>query len=46
MRRFNNDKKTREESGYVNSTFKTIFESLEREGSEVRPSLYAIIRLS
>jgi hypothetical protein len=44
--RFKNDEKTREESGYANSTFKTIFECFEREGSEVRPSLYAIIRLS
>ena len=44
--RFKNDKKTREESGYANSTFKTVFESLEREGSEGRQSIYAIIRLS
>lgn len=43
--RFKNDEKTREESGYANSTFKTIFESLEREGFEVRPSPYAIISL-
>ncbi len=44
--RFKDDEKTREESGYANSTFKTIFEGLQRESSEVRPSLSAIFRLS
>ena len=39
------DEKTREESGYANSTFKTVFENLEREGSENQPSPYVIIRL-
>jgi hypothetical protein len=44
--RFKNDEKTREERGYANSTFKTVFESIESEGSEVRQSLYTIISLS
>jgi hypothetical protein len=43
--RFMNDEKTREESGFSNCTYKTIFEKLERDGSEVRPSHYASIRL-
>jgi hypothetical protein len=34
--RYENDEKAREESGFANSTFKTIFERIEREGEEVR----------
>lgn len=39
--RYEEDEKAREESGFANSTFKTIFERIEREGKEVRycPSL-------
>jgi hypothetical protein len=37
--RFKDDVRTREESGHANSTFKTIFESFDREDSEVRLSL-------
>jgi hypothetical protein len=44
--RFKDDEKTREESGYANSTFKTVFEGLKKGGSEVRPSPYVIMRLS
>jgi len=36
--RYENDEKAREESGFANSTFKTIFERIEREGTEVRLS--------
>jgi len=32
--RYENDEKAREESGFANSTFKTIFERIEREGKE------------
>ncbi|KAH7360715.1 hypothetical protein BKA65DRAFT_390745 [Rhexocercosporidium sp. MPI-PUGE-AT-0058] len=36
--RYEEDEKAREESGFANSTFKTIFERIEREGKEVRYS--------
>jgi hypothetical protein len=36
--RYESDEKAREESGFANSTFKTIFERVEREGKEVRPA--------
>lgn len=36
--RYEDDEKAREESGFANSTFKTIFERIEKEGKEVRPS--------
>lgn len=36
--RYENDEKARLESGFSNSTFKTIFERIEREGNEVRPA--------
>ncbi|TAQ86488.1 hypothetical protein B7494_g5185 [Chlorociboria aeruginascens] len=32
--RYENDEKARDESGFANSTYKTIFERLEREGEE------------
>ena len=38
--RYENDEKAREESGFANSTFKTIFERLERESAQVRPYVY------
>ncbi|CAG8960483.1 hypothetical protein HYFRA_00008202 [Hymenoscyphus fraxineus] len=38
--RYENDEKAREESGFKDSTYKTIFERIEREGKEVRPRLY------
>jgi hypothetical protein len=36
--RYEDDEKAREESGFANSTFKTIFERIEKEGEEVRLS--------
>jgi hypothetical protein len=36
--RYENDEKGREETGFAESTFKTVFERIEREGKEVRPS--------
>ena len=36
--RYENDDKAREESGFSSSTFKTIFERIEKEGKEVRLS--------
>lgn len=38
--RYEEDEKAREESGFADSTYKTIFERIEREGKEVRPRLY------
>jgi hypothetical protein len=43
--RYENDEKAREESGFADSTFKTIFERLERESAQVRPSTYAIFNI-
>lgn len=37
--RYENDEKARVESGFANSTFKTIFDRIEREGKEVRLAL-------
>jgi hypothetical protein len=34
--RYENDEKAREDSGFANSTFKTVFQSIEREGEKVR----------
>ncbi len=34
--RYENDEKAREDSGFANSTFKTTFENIEREGEKVR----------
>ena len=34
--RYENDEKAREDSGFANSTFKTVFERIEREGEKVR----------
>jgi len=36
--RYEADEEARETSGFANSTFKTIFERIEKEGKEVRPS--------
>jgi hypothetical protein len=36
--RYESDEKAREESGFSSSTFKTIFERIEKEGKEVRLS--------
>lgn len=33
--RYEDDKEAREESGFENSTFKTVFDRIEREGKEV-----------
>jgi hypothetical protein len=44
--RYENDEMAREESGFANSTFKNIFERIEREGKEVRlnsTSLYKLL---
>jgi hypothetical protein len=38
--RYENDEKAREESGFANSTYKSIFERIERESKEVRTTLY------
>ena len=35
--RFEEDEEGRVESGFSNSTYRTVMERLEREGSEVRP---------
>lgn len=43
--RYENDEKAREESGFADSTFKTIFERLERESAQVRPSIYPIFNV-
>jgi hypothetical protein len=43
--RYENDEKAREESGFADSTFKTIFERLERESAQVRPSIYTIFTI-
>jgi len=40
--RYENDEQAREESGFANSTFKTIFERIERESKEVRLSFVPI----
>lgn len=34
--RYESDEEAREKTGFANSTFKTIFERIEREGKEVR----------
>jgi hypothetical protein len=43
--RYENDEKVREDSGFANSTFKTIFESIEREGEKVRFSIQSSLSL-
>jgi hypothetical protein len=43
--RYENDEKAREASGFKNSTFKTIFERIERESSEVRHSTMPLFPL-
>lgn len=37
--RYENDEAARKESGFADSTYKTIFERLEREGADVRLAL-------
>ena len=34
--RYENDENARQESGFANTTYKTVFERLEREGKKVR----------
>ena len=38
--RYEEDDKARAESGFENSTFKTIFDRIEREGKEVRLTFF------
>lgn len=40
--RYEKDEKARIESGFADSTYKTIFERIEREGKEVRALYFAI----
>lgn len=42
--RYEGDEKAREESGFANSTFKTIFERIEKEHEEVRPTPFRLLR--
>jgi len=44
--RYENDEKARVESGFADSTFKTIFERIENEGKEVCPARFLSIPLS
>lgn len=39
--RFMDDEKTRLESGFSQSTYKTVMDRIEREASEVRPLLFS-----
>ncbi len=41
--RYENDEKARLDSGFSNSTYKTVFERIEREGNEVRTAPYPFI---
>ena len=41
--RYEEDDKARAESGFENSTFKTIFDRIEREGKEVRLTFFSIL---
>jgi hypothetical protein len=43
--RYENDKRAREQTGFAESTFKTIFDLLESKSSEVRPSHHVLARL-
>jgi hypothetical protein len=43
--RYENDEKARVESGFADSTFKTIFERIESEGKEVSPARFISIPL-
>lgn len=43
--RYEKDEKAREESGYMNSTYKTIFERIERESKQVRSFLLPLTYL-
>lgn len=38
--RFEDDDKAREESGFANSTFKTVFDRIESEAAEVHTCLF------
>lgn len=45
--RYENDPQARLESGFADSTFKTIFDRIEREGKEVRANFsFAIVFLA
>jgi hypothetical protein len=44
--RYENDEKARIESGFADSTYKTIFDRIEREGKKVRSGLFFISPLS
>jgi hypothetical protein len=35
--RFENDEKTRQDSGYANATYRDIFETIDRENAQVCP---------
>jgi hypothetical protein len=41
--RYESDEKAREESGFANSTFKTILDRIEQEGKEVRLSFILVV---
>jgi hypothetical protein len=41
--RYENDEQARKESGFANSTFKTILERIERESKEVRLSFAPLL---
>jgi len=43
--RFENDEKTRLESGFSDSTYKTILDRIERENTEVGPFPSSLLRL-
>jgi hypothetical protein len=43
--RYENDEKAREDSGFANSTFKTVFERIERGGEKVRFSFQSSFSL-
>lgn len=44
--RYEEDEAARKESGFENSTFKTIFDRLDKESEEVRYFSYALLALS
>jgi hypothetical protein len=44
--RYENDPKARKESGYEESTFRTIFDRIARENSEVRLLMFLLLSLS
>lgn len=44
--RFMDDEKARLESGFSQSTYKTVMDRIEREASEVRPLLFSLFSSS